>query len=171
MLLNFQFYFENENSHWINIYHAAGMRLVYHITHACYVFPQDCFYQLLQLHNKEATHIPKYDWLLMKGIFDGRASINISLVIENQDAFRVVEPHDEIGKMPLSLFRVPEEGDDIVVIGKRTDRFIFFHFFCCNLFSSPEGIAIHLFFLNAYDSIDHILDLWFDKNGSPMDRD
>jgi len=171
MLLNFQFYFENENSHWINIYHAAGMQLVYHITKACYVFPQNCFYQLLQLHNKNEIHVPKYDWLLMKGAFEGIAKIKVGVVIENEDVFTTVHPEVQLEKTVLDLHRLPEEGNDIVIMDRKAERSIFYHFFCSSAPDLAESVYIHLFYLNTYDSIDRVLDLWFDENNVPRNVD
>ena len=62
-------YFENQNTHIIDMYHAGGMNLVYNITKVCYVYPENEFYELLQLQNIEELHEPKYDWLLMKGMY------------------------------------------------------------------------------------------------------
>src|SRR5690625_3392474 len=149
-LLSVQFYFENENSHWINLYHAAGMQLVYNVTRICYVLPQNRFYELLQLQNTKALHEQKYNWLIMKGIFEGIPPIKLKWSIENEKLFSRIHPDTPADREYLYFHRMPERGNDII-LSEGEEKPVFYHFFCNDIHIVPnKEPAMNLFYLNAY---------------------
>lgn len=170
-LLNFQFYFENENSRWINILHSAGMQLVYYKARTCYTFPQNEFYELLLLQNTEQLHETKYNWLVMKGVFEGVPSIKLRWAIENGKQFSRMHPENRLDREQFYFHRMPEPDNDIIISEGTSDP-VFYHFFCSEVYIDPNKESeINLYYLNTYSSVDQILDRWFDENGQPASRD
>lgn len=163
-LLSFKFYFENVNTHILDLYHAAGMELVYFIAKSCYVFPQNEFYQLLQLQNTEELHEPKYNWLSVKGIFGEAPKTAAIIYIENEGLLNTQQPNHHFNKDQLFLNRLPEPGNDIVISDTMNDS-LFYHFFCNEVTGSSMRLSpfISMIYLNSYANIHEIINLWFDE--------
>lgn len=158
-LLSFQFYFENENSHMMNIYHAAGMSLLYHIARRCYVIPGNEFYQLLKLQNTAEPHEPKYDHLLMKGIFGGQPEVEANLTIENEDIFNLLQQDNHLYKH-ICLYKLPEPGNDLVIFEEQ--KKVYHHFTCAGILkAAPEGyLLINADYHNSYDHFYPVINSW-----------
>jgi hypothetical protein len=167
-LLSFQFFFENINSHILNLYHAAGMNLIYHITKTCYLFPQNEFYQLLKLQNTEEPHEEKYNWILMKGIFDENPKIEADIEIENEKILDLLQPDNHFNKKRLHLHRLPEADNEIVISDKST--IIFHHFLCKEVLinTTHNSPFINMIYLLSYTNFYHIINLWFNKENKLM---
>jgi hypothetical protein len=162
-LVNFQYYFNTENSRIINLHHAAGMDLVYEQVKICYLFPQNEFYQLLKLQNKEEPHPVYYNWIVLKGIFGGRAAIAAELNIENKETMEEVQPGHAITNKGLYLHRLPEINNDIVICDEQS-KLPYYHFLCTKVVTTPGAApVIDLFYLQAYPGINQILNRWFDE--------
>ena len=168
-LLSFKFYFENMNTHIIDMVHAGGMDLVYDITKTCYVYPQNEFYELLELKNIEELHEAKYDWLLMKGMFGETGNTLVNIEIENEETLNLLHPHHDFDKRILYLSKLPEPGNEIV-INDKTKTEIFHHFICNELLAGTRAYppSIIMTYLNSYTSVDDVLNLWFDEENKLM---
>lgn len=164
-LLSFKFYFENLNTHIIDLYHAGGMNLAYYINKLCYIFPQNEFYELLKLQNIEELHEPKYNWLLMKGMFAGQGNTAVDIEIENEETLNLLHPNNNFNKKSLFLSKLPEQENEIVI--GDTDKNIFHHFLYIEVFAGSPGSRsfITMTYLNSYYDIYQIINLWFnDEN-------
>lgn len=168
-LLSFKFYFENQNTHIIDMYHAGGMNLVYNITKVCYVYPENEFYELLQLQNIEELHEPKYDWLLMKGMYGERGSMATNIEIENEETLNLLHPNNNFDKKFLFVSKLPEPGNEIV-INDKTKTNIQHHFLCNEVLAGTANYPplIILTYLQSYPSVDDIINLWFDDENKFM---
>ena len=163
-LLSFKFYFENLNTHIIDMYHAAGMNLVYNITKTCYVYPQNEFYELLKLQNLKELHEPKYEWLLMQGMFGEKGNIAASIEIENEERLNLLHPNNDFDKKTLLISKLPEPGNEIVINDKTKTEI--FHQFLCNDVQAgtpTSSPSIIMTYLNSYTSVDDVLNLWFNE--------
>src|SRR6266498_5166269 len=161
-------YFYN-NHHLINFYHAAGMNLIYEQTKICYVFPQNEFYQLLKLQNTQEPHDPKYNWLLMKGIFGGEPTIQAHIEIENEEILEQLHPDNDFDKKHLKLHRMLE-CDDEIAISDKTSTKGFHHFLCNAVFSDILNYlpTISMTYLQFYKNLYPIINLWFDEENKLM---
>jgi hypothetical protein len=157
-LLSFQFFFENVNSPVVNFYHAAGMHLNYLQIRIAYAIQKNEFYQLLHLQNRDDPHEPKYDWLLMKGIFDEHQSIPVRVEIED-------EKNDQ--QLPSVatewlLHRLPHAGDELMV--GTNGNTLYHHFVCNELSNEMPGLPLmRLIYLNSYTRFHDILNSWFNE--------
>lgn len=163
-LLSFKFYFENVNTHILDLYHAAGMELVYFITKSCYFFPQNEVYQLLQLQNTEELHEPKYNWLLIKVIFGEAPKTKATIHIENEELLNIKQPDHNFDKEQLFPNRLPESGNDIVISDTMKDSF-FYHFYCNEVLPGSIGLPpfISIIYLNTYANPHEIINLWLNE--------
>lgn len=168
-LLSFKFYFENMNTHIIDMYHAGGMNLVYDITKTCYVYPQNEFYELMELKNKEELHEAKYEWLLMKGMFGERGNSAVNIEIENEEKINLLHPNNNFDNRFLFVSKLPEPGNEIV-INDKTKTEIFHHFLCTELLSGTPAYppVIIMTYLDSYTGVDDVLNLWFDEENKLM---
>jgi hypothetical protein len=168
-LIYFDFFFNTINSHILNIHHAAGMNFVYEQMKICYVFPQNEFYQLLRLQNTEEPHIQKYNWILMKGIFAGEPAIKADIQIENEEILDLLQQDNHLDKKHLYLYRLPERENDIV-ISEEMSTTVFHHFICNEAFiSAPDSFPfINMIYLNSYNNLYHLLNLWFNEENKLM---
>lgn len=163
-LLSFKFYFENMNTHIIDMYHAGGMNLVYNITKTCFVFPENVFYELLKLQNTEELHEVKYEWLLMKGMYGERGNMATHIEIENEETLNLLHPNNNFDKKFLYVSKLPEPGNEIV-INDKTKTNIQHHFLCNEVLSGATDYPplIIMAYLQSFSSIDDIINLWFNK--------
>lgn len=168
-LLSFKFYFENMNTHIIDMVHAGGMNLVYDITKTCYVYPQNEFYELLELKNTEELHELRYNWLLMQGKFGIAGSQAVAIEIENEETLNLLHPNNSFDKKYLFISKMPEPGNEIV-INDKTKTDIFHHFKCNEILArtSAYPASIIITYLNSYSSVDDVLNLWFDEENKLM---
>ena len=160
-LLSFKFFFENINTHIVDIYHASGMDLVYNIEKTCYLFHLNKFYQLLKLQNTDEPHIPKYNWLLVKGMFGEDAKIKAAIQIENEEILNLLQPDNNINKSHFFLHRLPEPRSDIVIAD--TSGTTRFHHFVCNEIvagTMSHSPLISMNYLNSYYSDYQVVNLW-----------
>ena len=168
-LLSFKFYFENMNTHIIDMVHAGGMNLVYNIAKTCYVYPQNKFYELLELKNKEELHEQKYEWLLMQGMFSEKGNIMVNIEIENEETLNLLHPNNNFDKRILYVSKLPEPGNEIVINDKMKTE-IFHHFLCIEVLA---GITVYppsiiMTYLNSYTGVDDVLNLWFNEENKLM---
>jgi hypothetical protein len=160
-LLSFKFFFENINTHIVDMYHASGMNLVYNIEKTCYVPAKNEFYQLLKLQNKEEPHIQKYNWLLMKGIFSNVPKIEADIEIENEEIVNLLQPDNHFNKSQLLLHRLPEHGNEMV-IADIVPIACFHHFVCNEVLPGSVNYSpfINLNYLNSYNSSYQAVNRW-----------
>ena len=168
-LLSFKFYFENMNTHIIDMVHAGGMNLVYNIAKTCYVYPQNEFYELLELKNKEELHKTKYEWLLLKGMFGERGNTLLNIEIENVETLNLLHPNNNFDKRILYVSKLPEPGNEIV-INDKTKTEIFHHFSCNEVLAGTPAYppSIIMTYLNSYIGVDDALNLWFNEENKLM---
>ena len=161
-LLSFEFYFENANTRIVNLYHAAGMSLVYNIKRLCYVFPKNEFYELLQLQNTQETHDKKYNWLLMKGICSVTQQISLNLIFENsEDTFAGNITHTSLHE--IKAWKIPDRGSEII-LSTYSRSGVYEYFVCNELMDEDAKIpTIVTAYLGTYTSINDIINLWFDN--------
>lgn len=136
-LVSFQFYFYNYGSGTVNLYHAAGMELVYEQTRVCYVCPEGVFYQLLTLRNREEPHSAKYEMLLMKGWFDG-AAVEADLEVVNPGLLAIVCPKHGLDLTRLTVPELPKAGSELA-IRDPDRRSVVHHFYCQEVLPRREG--------------------------------
>ena len=160
-LLSFKFYFENMNTHILDLYHAGGMNLVYNINKTCYVFPQNEFYELLKLQNIEELHEPRYNWLLMKGMFGEQGNLAVDIEIENEETLDLLHPNNSFNKKHLSISKLPEQENEMVI--GDTNKNIFHHFLCNEVSAGGRVPIINMTYLSSYYDISQIINLWFDE--------
>lgn len=163
-LLSFKFYFENMNTHIIDMVHAGGMNLVYNIAKTCYAYPQNEFYELLELKNKEEAHEVKYEWLLMKGMFGERGNALVNIEIENEETLNLLHPNNNFDKRILYVSKLPEPENEIV-INDKTKTNIFHHFICDEVLAGTAAYppSIIMSYLASYTGVDDVLNLWFNE--------
>jgi hypothetical protein len=157
-LFSFKFFFENMNSHLLNMYHAAGMNLIYEQKKICYLFPQNEFYQLLKLQNIEEPHDPKYNSILIKGIFGEEPKIEADIEIENEEMLDILQPDNNLNRYQLSLHRLPEPENDIVITDKSKSSY--FHHFSCRevlLTTSDHPSFISMIYLESCNDFYQII--------------
>lgn len=156
-LLSFEFFFENVNSPTVNFYHAAGMHLNYLQRRIAYAIQEHEFYQLLHLQNRNDPHEPKYDWLLMKGIFDDHPSIPVRIEIEAG-----AERQPPSIESEWFLHRLPGAQNEFIV--DANENTLFHHFVCSEVVSDVFGLPLlRLIYLNSYTRLNDILNSWFDE--------
>jgi hypothetical protein len=160
-LMSFKFYFENVNTHMLNLYHAAGMNFIYEQIKICYLFPQNEFYQLLKLQNTQEPHSEKYNSILIKGVFADAPKTEADLEIENEQLLDVLHSGSHFNKHHLNLHRLPEAGNDMVFTDE--SRPSCFHHFVCSEFLS--GIAdrhplIRLLYSGSCGDFFEIINPW-----------
>ena len=127
-LVNFRLYFQNYGTGTVNLYHAAGMELIYEQERICYVLPGDVFFQLLRLQNTGEPHERKYDVLLMKGWYDPVKS-RMDIEITNSDLMEALRPAYDIDSRWMEMPRLPEPGEELAVADRR-DATVYHHFIC-----------------------------------------
>ncbi|MGN6541520.1 MAG: hypothetical protein ACTHKY_12000 [Ginsengibacter sp.] len=160
-LLSFKFFFENVNTHIVDLYHAGGMNLVYKIERSCYLAMQNEFYQLLQLENREEPHLQKYNWLLVKGMFAEEPKIKARIIIENLDSMNPFLEPDQFNGSYVFLNKLPEPGNELVILDK-SEKKMYHHFLCKEI---SEGFLdflprINLFYLTTYSNLFEVINLW-----------
>ncbi|HTQ63187.1 MAG TPA: hypothetical protein VMI12_00220 [Puia sp.] len=160
-LFSFRFFFENINSHIINMHNVAGMDFIYEQIRICYVLPQNEFFQLLKLKNIEEPHQQKYETILMKGIFTKDDIIECKMSIENQKDYS--SAYNAAIENYIRLNKLPEIGDEIAIADKNAVN-LFHHFSCFDIWH--EG-AKHLplaklVYLNSYNNLSEIINPWLD---------
>lgn len=127
-LVNFRFYFQNYGTGTVNLYHAAGMELIYEQERICFVLPGVVFFQLLRLQNIDQPHERKYELLLMKGWYDSvKAKMNID--ISNRDLLESSWPGYDLDLHRQDMQRLPQSGDELAVADRRYSQ-IHHHFRC-----------------------------------------
>jgi hypothetical protein len=163
-LLDFDFFFNTINSHILNIHHLAGMNFIYQQMKMCYLFPQNEFYQLLKLQNTDEPHEAKYNWLVLKGVFGGAPGIAAGLDIENEEILEWLQPDNHFDKSHLHLFRMPERGNDIVIMDEMSVN-SFHHFYCVDILQDPQNYfpLLRLHYLNSYTNFYQVINLWFNE--------
>jgi hypothetical protein len=169
-LISFSFFFNTANTHIMNIHHAAGMDLIYEQVRMCYLFPDQEFYELLRLRNSGEPHDPKYNWILMKGIFGGEPVFDARLNVEyDGEITYLFYPGYDPGWEHFPLYRLPEPGNDMVMLGKDA-RPAFHHFQCSGLATGgpDEGPVVDLVYLNTYDKFSRIINQWFTEENKQM---
>lgn len=171
-LIDFTFFFYNVNTHLMNFHHAAGIDFIYEQERICYVFPQNEFYELLRLKNREEPHDTKYDWLLLKGIFAGNPTLEARLNILNRDELLTENPSAlGLDGMALPLFRIPEHGNDIAILSK-SDGHDSYH--CLEMQDITPGDQgglprMNVYYIGMSPTLTDIINLWFtDENKELM---
>jgi hypothetical protein len=162
-LVSFKFFFENYNTHTMNLYHAAGMNLIYEQTKMCYLFPQNEFYQLLELENTDEPHDEKYNWILMKGTYDNEPKIAADIKIENKEMLDNSQPGIHFDRQRFNLHRLPEPEDDIAISDQGESAL--FHHFSCREVLLTEGYypLIGMIYLQSYYNPAEIINRWLDE--------
>jgi len=165
-LVSFQFFFENYDSHIMNLYHAAGMNLVYELARACYAWPQHELYQLWLLENTQEQHLKKYEVLLMKGSFAGPPAIETRiLVMHDGDAWDEETPPPFVGRR-LRLHRLPEPGDDLVIADEARPGVIH-HLRCTAVIPAPHragGPLIRTSYIATRYTLLEVINGWLDED-------
>lgn len=162
-LIDFQFLFYNIDTPLINLYHAAGMSLVYKIVRVTHVYEQNQAYQLWQLQNMQEPHDKKYNWILIKLVMDENPQIPVNIEIENEERLALLHPDYAVRKH-LTVHKLPVIEDGIV-LNNKTGMHVFHHFLCNNIsqdvtYSLP---VLNLIYLQSYYDINDILNLWMDE--------
>ncbi|HVZ97256.1 MAG TPA: hypothetical protein VG847_10300 [Chitinophagaceae bacterium] len=163
-LLSFEFYFENANTRIVNLYHAAGMSLVYHIEKICYALPQNEFYELLKLQNISRLHDEKYNWLIMKVNFGEPPRMDAELLIEDPEDMNHLVP-DDLTRARIKIGKLPEPGTEIILQDK-TGKSLYYHLICEELLQNPAAQlpVIAAKFAGSFKSIAGIINLWCDED-------
>jgi hypothetical protein len=160
-LMSFRFYFENVNTHMLNLYHAAGMNFIYEQIKICYVLPQNEFYQLLQLQNTEEPHNEKYNSILIRAVFGDEPKTEADLEIENEELMGILQPGARFNRHYLHLHRFPEAGNDMVLTDESRPS-CFHHFVCSGILPGmpDERPVIRLVYSESCDGIFQIINPW-----------
>lgn len=130
-LVNFRFYFQNYGTGTVNLYHAAGMELIYEQERMCFVLPGTAFFQLLRLQNTGEPHERKYELLLMKGWYDS-AKGKMDIEISNPDALISEWPHYDFDVCRQDMQRLPQPGEELA-LADRQQSHMYHHFRCAEV--------------------------------------
>jgi hypothetical protein len=127
-LVSFQLYFENYGTGTVNLFHAAGMELIYEREQICYVYPENIFYQLLRLQNTAETHARKYELLVMKGWFEAVRE-QAKLEIVNPVMLDTLYSDHFFNSDRLQVRQLPRPGEHLALAD--LGELLIYHFFCC----------------------------------------
>lgn len=166
-LISFKFYFETYNTPIMNLYHAAGMNLLYEHIRICHLFPQNEFYQLSELRNTDEPHDEKYNLILMKGICDKGPKVPLDIDIENGELLDILRPGSQFNKHRLRLDRLPKPADDLLISDERPG--LFHHFSCGEVFKAlPNGVpCVRLVYVTSVNDPLDVVRSWFADRDTP----